>query len=170
MKAVCSETLNIVYCMMWLIILEGMNLTPLQELHLLHCLSVSWLFLRVFITLYRSEFWWLTGRRRNMMDSYNTLYNLHTLNLPSHRMWKLNNSSCSTYPILWSPRLTVSLGLAAVLLKYVLKMNRRMLLLILWKCDNGVDGDNYLYEQLIGGKLVCFVLCNSIPNSNSCTP
>jgi hypothetical protein len=54
--------------------------------------------------------------------------------------------------------MTVSLGLAAVLLKYVLKMNRRMLLLILWKCDNGVDGDNYLYEQLIGGKLNWYVL------------
>jgi len=31
-------------------------------------------------------------------------------------------------------------------------MNRRVLLLILWKCDNVVDDDNYLYERLTGGK------------------
>jgi hypothetical protein len=33
-----------------------------------------------------------------------------------------------------------------------------MLLLILWKCDNGVHDDNYLYEWLIGGKWSWYVL------------
>jgi len=34
-----------------------------------------------------------------------------------------------------------------------------MLLLILWKCDNGVDDDdNYLCEWLIGGKRNWYVL------------
>lgn len=52
--------------------------------------------------------------------------------------------------------------MATVLLNFVLKMNRRMLLLILWKCDNGVDDDdNYLYEWFIGGKWNWYVL-NSV--------
>lgn len=51
-----------------------------------------------------------------------------------------------------------SVVLATVLLKYVLKVNRRMLLLILWKYDKGVDDDNYLCERLIGGKWNWYVL------------